>query len=139
MVSHASVAVVLALVGSAAVRADEHRLLVDPATGAVEGEMVVDATSLESGNARRDKQMHRKVLASAEYPRIVFRPRAFTGVFDLQPVDDGVHIAASFQVPYVAWGLPNPSRVVLRVAKEVEVEIEGTVTLAGAAVVITAD
>ena len=49
-------------------------LQLDPAHGAVRGECVVDATSGNSGNRRRDGKMHTEVLESHRYPDIVFSP-----------------------------------------------------------------
>lgn len=126
-------------------------MTLDPATGAAEGRFVVDATSLETGNRRRDREMHRKVLESETYPEIVFRPEriggtlppagAFEieleGTLELQGAEhartllvrgerdgDRIEATAGFTIPYVAWGLRDPSKLVLRVAKQVEVEIE---------------
>src|SRR5271166_3750236 len=51
----------------------------DPRSGEVTGEIVVDATSGESGNHDRDADMHNKVLESARYPEITFVPRHVAG------------------------------------------------------------
>lgn len=132
-------------------------LVINPGTGAVAGQIVVDAATADTGNGGRDKKMHGKVLVSANHPRIVFRPDRFegnlspgsnTGVvlageFELLgkshqisvPLDiriDGSHFEANaeFTVPYVEWGLEDPSTFVLRVAKEVRVRVtaDGTIT-----------
>jgi len=131
-------------------------LVIDPDTGAVDGEIVIDAPSAETGNGSRDKKMHGKVLLSGDHPRIALRPERLEGeltagpnltvtlVGDLEllgtshpisiPLDiriDGSSFTATaeFTVPYVAWGLKNPSTFVLRVAKEVQVQVaaEGTI------------
>ena len=44
--------------------------LFNPATGIAEGEILVDATTGESGNPDRDKRMHDEVLESNRYPAI---------------------------------------------------------------------
>jgi polyisoprenoid-binding protein YceI len=51
----------------------------DPDAGTASGEIVVDARSLETGNARRDRVMHGKVLESEAFPEIVFVPERFEG------------------------------------------------------------
>src|SRR5215472_9883492 len=51
----------------------------DPAGGKASGELVVDATSGESGSEARDKRMHKSILESARYPEIVFRPDRVNG------------------------------------------------------------
>ena len=133
----------------------------NPATGAASGAVVVDATSGETGNSRRDRNMHKDVLQSARYPEITFTPTRVTGSFVAQGESsvtvDGVlrlrgadhTVALTFKVqtsngelqattqltvPYVAWGLKNPSSFLLRVAEKVEVSIaaEGKLTSAAA-------
>jgi hypothetical protein len=47
---------------------------VDPATRKASGEIVVDATSGESGNNGRDRKMHNEILESSPYSEVVFRP-----------------------------------------------------------------
>lgn len=134
-------------------------LVIDPETGSVSGEIVVKSASAETGNNGRDKKMHGKVLLSAKHPQIAFRPDhlegplstdsdarvMMTGEFELLgeshrigiPLDihvDGSRFeaAADFTVPYVEWGLKDPSTFVLRVAKEVRIRVaaEGTITVA---------
>jgi polyisoprenoid-binding protein YceI len=51
----------------------------DPATAAVSGERVVDATSGVSGNRTRDRKMSHEILASDRYPEIVFVPLQVRG------------------------------------------------------------
>ena len=54
----------------------------DPASGRASGSIVVDATSGDTANKKRDKKMHHTVLRSADHPRIVFKPASFDGLFD---------------------------------------------------------
>src|ERR1700678_3694238 len=56
-------------------------LFFNPATGIAEGEILVDATTGESGNTDRDKRMHDEVLESNRYPAIFFHPTQIKGAF----------------------------------------------------------
>ncbi|MDE3170153.1 MAG: YceI family protein [Acidobacteriota bacterium] len=132
----------------------------DPATGNASGEVVVDATSAETGNKSRDHKMHKEVLESAMYPEIIFTAEhvsgaiqetgetqlQLTGIFELAgtkhpmtlPVSfhraapgDSAHARTTFAVPYVEWGLRNPSTLFLRVSDHVDMEIEATGRLSG--------
>ena len=117
------------------------------------GNVSVDARSLESGNARRDRVMHDKVLESEEYPEIGFVCRRFVGEvadgrivvsgnfaihgqthsldmeLDLKILADSVVVTSTFEVPYVLWGLKDPSKPLLRVKKLVRISLEATAEL----------
>jgi polyisoprenoid-binding protein YceI len=125
----------------------------DPATGKIGGEAVVDATSGESGSDGRDRRMHAGILESARYPEIVFTPDRVAGSVAKQgdsqvevhgmfrihgaehevtlPVHvqmtqmaDGRALATiHFTIPYVKWGLKNPSTLFLRVSDKVDIDI----------------
>lgn len=122
----------------------------DPATGKIGGEAVVDATSGESGSEGRDRRMHANILESTRYPEIVFAPDRVSGsvagqgasqvevhgIFRLHgagheitmPVqvqmDNGRATAKiHFTIPYVQWGLKNPSTVFLRVSDKMDIDI----------------
>ena len=123
----------------------------DTATGKASGELVVDAASGNSGSAARDHRMHQNILESAKYPEIVFRPDRVQGkvepqgtsqvelhgVFTIhgQPHDvmmpvqveargDQYTATAHFTVPYVQWGMKNPSTLILRVSDKVDIDIK---------------
>src|ERR1700681_4829396 len=51
----------------------------DPETGKAGGEIVVFATSGESGNKSRDARMHREILETPRYPDVIFRPTQVHG------------------------------------------------------------
>jgi polyisoprenoid-binding protein YceI len=133
-------------------------LVVDTDTGTVSGAIIVDAASAGTGNMGRDKKMHSKVLQSDDHPKIVLRPQSIEGPITSGPAtevvlvgelfvldsqhsitvpltvrieDAGFSAEAEFTVPYVEWGLEDPSTFVLRVAKEVRVRVttEGTITV----------
>lgn len=129
----------------------------DPATNKLAGEIVVDAKSGETGNGMRDRKMHKEVLESERYPEISFQPDRVEGtvtlqgnslvrvhgIFSMHGVEHEMTVPAQisispdrwtanlhFSVPYVSWGMKNPSTLFLRVSGTVEVEIlaAGTVT-----------
>lgn len=122
----------------------------NPATGKASGDIVVDATSGESGNNSRDRKMHKSVIESQNYPEIIFVPERVQGPVSLSgdshvqiqglvklhgsqheitiPADiqiTGTQLTANlhFAVPYVEWGLKDPSTFVLHVEKKVDVAI----------------
>jgi len=124
----------------------------DPASGKVSGEVVLDATSGTTANDGRDHKMHKDVLESAKFPDISFRPDhvegkvSDSGTSTVQvhgqfgihgaeheltvPVEvrfehDHWKASTHFEVPYVKWGMKNPSNLVLHVGDSVEVEFEG--------------
>ena len=123
----------------------------DRSTGKIDGAIVVDATSGDSGNSGRDARMHREILESAKFPEIVFTPAMMTGAVAAEgsstvqvsgrfrlhgqdhdvtlPMDvksDGknLQIATHFDIPYVKWGLKNPSNFFFRVSDTVAIEIQ---------------
>jgi polyisoprenoid-binding protein YceI len=131
-------------------RLERGEIRFDPATGSASGELVVDATSAESGNDARDKDMHKKVLESARYPEIVFRPDRVVGkvaaqgpsqvrlhgIFSIHGAEHEIEIPAEveaaggqyratvkFSVPFVEWGMKDPSTLFLRVDKRVDITI----------------
>jgi polyisoprenoid-binding protein YceI len=122
----------------------------DTDNGKASGAVVVDAASAESGNASRDSRMHKNVLESAKYSEITFAPDRLEG--SLSPsgkssiklhgtmkihgaaheitapaevtIQDGQLTAdIKFDVPYVAWGMKDPSNFLLKVNKSVSIEI----------------
>jgi polyisoprenoid-binding protein YceI len=125
-------------------------LLVDESGRTASGTVVVDANSGHSGNAGRDARMTRDILDGERFPEMQFRaeraeiePGAdgrfhglLYGAVTVRGADHAVAVAVDgrldgdavvargrFTVPYVAWGMPDPSLLVLRVAKSVDVEV----------------
>jgi polyisoprenoid-binding protein YceI len=134
-------------------RMTQGEIVFDPTAGSAGGRVDVDARSLRSGNDSRDRTMHREVLESERYPDIVLVPERLEGTVpedgegEREVVLSGrleIHGAAhpirvparvrvtggrltgtgSFTVPYVAWGMKDPSVFLLRVKKEVVVTLE---------------
>jgi polyisoprenoid-binding protein YceI len=123
----------------------------DPQTGKAAGEIVVYAPSGESGNGSRDKRMHKEILETPKYPDVIFRPLqiegkvlhsgtsdvTLTGIFSIHGADhelvaqvraelngDRWRGTAKFQVPYVKWGIKDPSNFLLKVKPVVDVDLE---------------
>jgi len=122
----------------------------DPSSGKIDGEIIVDAASGQSGSAMRDDRMHREILESAKFPEIVFTPTKVAGViaaegnsklqvsgrFRLHGQDREVtfpvefeaegktlRIVSQFEIPYLQWGLKNPGNFFLHVSDKVAVDI----------------
>ena len=129
----------------------------DAGTGKASGSVVVDATSGDSGSHARDHKMHKDVLESAEYPEISFAPQQVQGQVPAQgdfkvrvlgtftmhgsshplALVIEAHLAGSqltadtnFTIPYVNWGLKNPSTLFLRVNDTVDIAIHSVGQLA---------
>ncbi len=128
----------------------------DPATGKAGGEIVIDVASGASGNGSRDKRMQKEVLESQKYPEAIFVPDSIQGrletegestldlhgVFKIHGADHemtltllvdalggGRYAATShFSIPYVEWGMKDPSNFLLKVDKKVEMEIKAAAT-----------
>lgn len=136
------------------------RIAFDPTTGAAAGEIVVDLKSAKTGSRGRDEDMHEEVLETRKFPLAVFRVEKLRGTLapsgPSQVTLDGtlsfhggqhkmslpanvevqggrLTAETRFPIPYVEWGLHDPSVLMLRVAKvvDVKVEAEGSLEAAG--------
>lgn len=136
---------------------DRGSMSVDIGSGKVGGEIVVDAKSGDSGNGMRDRKMYREVLESDRYPEITFRPDRVDGtvspqgkssvrvhgIFAIHGAEHELTVPAQvemfpdrwtavlrFSIPYVRWGMKNPSTLFLRVNESVDIDVNaaGTVT-----------
>jgi polyisoprenoid-binding protein YceI len=116
----------------------------------ISGSVVVAAGSGSSGEASRDKKMNKDVLDVEHYAEITFVPQKYEGA--IAPTGDStiqvsgtftlhgtphdltvpmqIHIDGGalnakthFVVPYVKWGLKDPSVFILKVAKEVDIDL----------------
>lgn len=126
------------------------RIGFDPDSGKASGEIVVDVASGASGSGARDRRMHKEILESQRYPEAVFTPDRVTGnlpaqgqsqidvhgmfkihgaehelTLHFQVERDGSEYVASthFQIPYVEWGMKDPSNFLLKVDKTVDIDI----------------
>lgn len=123
----------------------------DPETGQAAGRVVVDATSVDTGSARRDRTLHDEVLESERYPEIVFEARSLSVVergegtarfllLGELAIHGGRHpvalegeasgnapgalrASAASVLPYVEWGLRDVSTFLLSVQPEVLVRV----------------
>jgi polyisoprenoid-binding protein YceI len=127
---------------------------IDPASGKASGEIIVLATSGDSGNSSRDEKMHKEVLESSKYPDVVFHPTQLEGklaptgdsdlklhgIINLHGQEHEIAVAlhahltsgqwtatANFDIPFIQWGLKDPSNWLLKVKPTVQMEL----TLAG--------
>lgn len=132
----------------------EGRLHFDTEGGEAAGLLIIDLIGAKTGNAKRDRKMHQEVLESKLFPKVEFTPRMTEGVLPLQGfgdlqlegevalhgsrhpatlqvrakrVDQRVEATFTLEIPFVKWGLKDPSVFVLRTDKVVQVEgsIEG--------------
>ncbi len=122
----------------------------DRGAQSISGSVVVAAGSGNSGDQGRDKKMNTDVLDVAHFAEISFVPRNYqgtiaatgdstiqvSGVFTLHGASheltvpmqihiDGANLTAKthFTVPYVKWGLKDPSIFILKVAKVVDIDL----------------
>lgn len=129
----------------------EGEILFDPATGEASGRVVVYAVSGDTTNKKRDKKMHNKVLESETFPEITFLPHRLEGTLqpkgqsevkllgtmEIHRVRHDIIILATvqvkqgrltgtaqFSIPFVEWGMKDPSIFILRVKKEVHVTLD---------------
>jgi polyisoprenoid-binding protein YceI len=123
----------------------------DTDTGKAGGEIVIDAASGLTGEGARDRRMHKEILETVRYPEVAFFPDHVTGQlspsgesridmhgafqlhgashemmlhFAVQNHDGNLTAATDFTIPYIEWGLKNPSTFVLRVSAKVQMHIE---------------
>ena len=128
----------------------------DPATGKSSGSIVVDALSGQSGNSTRDHRMTDDELKASTYKTITFAPTSFTGTFNptgdsalqvhgtftllgtpheiavpmkIRATADQLQATGTFEVPYIQWGLKDPSTFMIHVNKEVQIDLSLTGTL----------
>lgn len=121
-----------------------------PETGRMDGIIIVDASSGSSGESMRDARMAGSILEASRFPEISFAPRQVEiqgdpqGEFPVRvsgllmlhgaahdftvdaQVTRGAHDAAvrcSFVIPYVDWGLENPSFLMFKVSREVRIDL----------------
>ena len=135
---------------------DSGEIRFDPDTGTASGQVTIDLRRAGTGNRLRDREMHASVLETERYPVATFRPSRvigslapaglsdllLAGFLSLHGVDHsltlpvrarvaGATVSAetTFEIPYVAWGLHNPSLLFLRVAPVAAVNLRTEASL----------
>ncbi len=129
----------------------------DPGTPKMQGSVVVVAGSGKTGNDSRDKRMNKDILKVEQYTTVSFEPKTYTGA--IAPSGDStiqvtglftllgtpheitipmlVHLEgttatakAHFVVPYIQWGLKDPSFMFWKADKDVAIDLllEGTIS-----------
>lgn len=129
------------------------RISFDPQTGQASGEITIDLQSAQTGSKSRDKTMHQEVLETPAHPLAVFRAERLRGVvapsgpsqvtldgtLNFHGADHKVSLPAKigvqngrltadvrFGIPFIDWGLKDPSIAFLRVQKVVQVHVSAT-------------
>jgi polyisoprenoid-binding protein YceI len=137
-------------------RLQQGSLNFDSRTNRLTGEIVVNAKTGDTGNGMRDRKMHREVLESERYSQITFRPDRVDGlvspqgkssvkvhgIFSIHGSDHELAVPAQvemfpdhwtvslhFSVPYVKWGMKNPSTLFLRVSESVDIDANAAGTI----------
>jgi polyisoprenoid-binding protein YceI len=122
----------------------------DRKTSAMSGLISVEAGSGNSGNGARDKKMKSDELHASKFPSVTFAPSQFTGILkDAGESSIQVHgtftligkphpivvpmtvtingsrcvAKGSFVVPYVQWGMKDPTMMFMKEAKDVKVDL----------------
>jgi polyisoprenoid-binding protein YceI len=114
------------------------------------GSVVVLAGSGKTGNDSRDKKMNKDILKVEQYATVSFEPKTYTGdlalsgdstiqvtgIFTLLGTPHEIAIPmlvhlegttvtakAHFAVPYVQWGLKNPSFLIWKAEDNVAIDL----------------
>ena len=122
----------------------------DRTASRISGLVVVTAGSGKTGNDSRDRKMTKDILKVDQFAAVMFEPKAFAGTLDAKgdsiiqvsgvftllgtphdiTIPMQIHMdagkataAAQFIVPYVQWGLRNPSFLIFRAESNVAVSI----------------
>ncbi len=131
----------------------------DPASGGASGALTIEANSGDSGSEARDSRMKKNILETGRYPEVMFLPDHVKGSVPAEGVSHlEVHgtfrihgadhelvlpvevqrsgarltLKTEFEVPYVEWGMKNPSTLFLRVDKRVRIDIQAATVISSA-------
>jgi polyisoprenoid-binding protein YceI len=122
----------------------------DRSSPKMSGSVVVLAGSGKTGNDSRDKKMNREILKVDQYATVSFEPKSYagaiapsgdstiqvTGIFTLLGTSHEITVPmlvhlegtnatarADFSVPYIQWGLKDPSFLFWKADKDVTIDI----------------
>jgi hypothetical protein len=128
----------------------------DRGTAKMSGSVVVAAGSGKTGNGSRDKKMNKDILQVEQHATVSFEPKSYagviassgdsaiqvTGLFTLLGTPHEITIPmlvhlegatasakAHFAVPYIQWGLKDPSFLIWKADKDVAIDLFLTGTL----------
>lgn len=128
----------------------EGHLSFDLGADGMSGDIIVDASSGDSGSGTRDTRMARDILEAERFPEIRFSPSSKSGSVAPSGASDvkvsgsffihgqaheitvPMHVEISghevlargtFVVPYVQWGMKNPSNFLIKVKDQVQINL----------------
>lgn len=138
----------------------EGRISIDLSNLTMAGAITVDAGSGRSGNVVRDRRMAHNILEVQRYPYVQFVPMKVSGPIQPTGASDvlvtgsflvhgnaheisfpvriqmsapNITATGKFYVPYVDWGMKNPSTFLLKVSDKVEIDLEAVGVVRGLA------
>jgi polyisoprenoid-binding protein YceI len=122
----------------------------DRTAAKISGIVVVAAGTGKTGNESRDKKMNKDILKVDQYTTVSFAPKTYTGTISASGVStiqvsgvftlvgtthdlsipmqlyiDGSKATAKahFVIPYVQWGLKNPSFLIWKAENDVAIDL----------------
>jgi polyisoprenoid-binding protein YceI len=131
-------------------RLSSGEIFFNPQLGAAHGLISVDTVSGASGNDTRDGRMKKEFLETPKFTVASFEPLSVTGFnpalenqkitfngnltlhgtahaltlnFEIGRAGQAITATTHFPIPYVAWGIKDPSNFAIKVDKEVSMDI----------------
>lgn len=125
-------------------------IVLDRSASQLSGVVIVAANSGNTGNNSRDKKMDKDILKVEQYTTVAFAPKVYTGAIAASgdstiqvsgtftllgtphelTIPMMVHLQGSkatvkahFLIPYVQWGLKNPSFLIWKADNDVAIDL----------------
>ena len=122
----------------------------DRSASRISGIVIVAAGSGKTGNDSRDKKMNKDILKAEQFASVSFSPKTYTGIITASgdstiqvsgvftllgtahdlTIPMQIHVDGSkatakgeFVVPYVQWGLKNPSFLIWKAENDVAIDL----------------